>query len=359
MIGLMAFLKALGFQKSDVDANLYFKVRGNQPVILIMYVDDLFLTGYEGLISWCKRDLTSEFEMKDLGLMHYFLGLEVWKRQGEIFLAQGKYTVDVLKRFGMMDCKSMSTPMVTNLRKLHDSDTGSDLVDPTMYRQLIGSLMYMIHTRPDICYAVIAMSQFMTEPRQRHWVAEKHILRYLRGTITYGLRYTSSGGLFLHGYADVDWEGSPVDQKSTSRYCFSLGSSMISWSSRKKGSIAQSTTEAEYIAASDASKEAVWLRKLVSGLFGDKIEMTVVHCDNQSCIKLTENLVFHDRSKHIDMRYHYIRDLVQRKTVKLQYIATSEQVVDILTKPLTSRQFVQLRGKLGVVENDSLTEREC
>jgi hypothetical protein len=184
--------------------------------------------------------------------------------------------------------------------------------------------MYMIHTRPDICYAVITMSQFMTEPRQRHWVAAKHILRYLRGTITYGLRYTSNDGLFLHGYADADWAGSPMDRKSTSGYCFSFGSAMISWSSRKQGSIAQSIAEAEYIAASDASKEAVWLRKLVFGLFGDKLETTVVHCDNQSCIKLTENPIFHDRSKHIDMRYHYIRDLVQRKTVKLQYIATSE-----------------------------------
>ena len=134
---------------------------------------------------------------------------------------------------------------------------------------------------------------------------------------------------------------------------------MISWSSRKQGSIAQSTTEAEYIAASDAIKKAIWFRKLVSGLFGDKLKMTVVHCDNQSCIKLTENPIFHDRSKHIDMRYHYIRDLVQRKTVKLQYIAFSEQVVDILTKPLTLRQFVQLRGKLGVAENDSPAEREC
>ena len=120
----------------------------------------------------------------------------------------------------------------------------------------------------------------------------KHILRYLRGTITYGLICTSSGGLFLHGYADADWEGSPVDRKSTSGYCFSLGSAMISWSSRKQGSIAQSTTKAEYIAASDASKEAVWLKKLVSGLFGDKLETTVVHCDNQSCIKLTENPLF-------------------------------------------------------------------
>jgi hypothetical protein len=128
------FLKSLGFQKSDVDENLYFKVRGNQLVILILYVDDLFLTGDEELIAWCKRELTLEFKMKDIGLMHYFLGLEMWQRQGEIFLAQGKYIVDVLKRFGMMDCKSMSTLMVTNLRNLHDFDTGSDLVDPTMYR---------------------------------------------------------------------------------------------------------------------------------------------------------------------------------------------------------------------------------
>jgi hypothetical protein len=191
------FLKSLGFQKSDVDSNLYFKVTGNQPVILILYVDDLFLTRDEGLITWCKRELISKFEMKDLGLMHYFLVLEVWQRQGEMFLAQGKYTVDVLKRFGMMNCKSMSTSMITNLRKLHDSDTGSYLVDPTMYRQLIGSLMYMIDTRPNICYVVIAMNQFMVEPRQRHWVEAKHILRYLKGTITYGLRYTSSGGLFF------------------------------------------------------------------------------------------------------------------------------------------------------------------
>jgi hypothetical protein len=173
--------------------------------------------------------------------------------------------------------------------------------------------MYTIHSRLDICYVVIALSQFMAEPRQKHWVAAKHILRYLRGTITYGLRYTSNGGLFLHGYADVDWAGSLVDRKSTFRYCFSLGSAMISWSSRRHGSITQSTIEAKYIAANDASREVVWLRKLVSGLFGDKLETMAVHRDNQSCIKLTENLVFHDRSKHIDMKYHYIRDKVQRK----------------------------------------------
>ena len=190
-------------------------------------------------------------------------------------------------------------------------------------------------------------------------MAAKHVLRYLRGTIAYGLRYTSSGGVMLHGFTDSDWAGSPVDRKSTSGYCFSLGSAMISWSSRKQGSIAQSTAEAEYIAASDASKEAVWLRKLISGLFDDKMEATVIHCDNQSCIKLSENPVFHDRSKHIEMKYHFIRDMVQRNMIKLQYIATDEQVADILTKPLPLSKFVYFRGKLGVEENVSLAEREC
>jgi hypothetical protein len=289
------FLKILGFQKSDVDANLYFKVRGNHPVIIILYVDYLFLTGDEGLIDWCKREITLEFEMKDLGLMHYFLGLEIWKRQGKIFMAQGKYIVDVLKRFGMMDFIHMSTPMITNLRKLHDSDTISDLVDPTMYRQLIGSMMYMIHTRPDICYEVIGMSHFMTEARKIHWVEVNHILRYLIGTITNGMRYTSNGGLFLHGYKDVDWAGILVDRKSAFRYFFSLGSTMISWSRWKHVSIAQTKIEAEHITTSDASKEAIWLKNLVSGLFGDKIETTMVHCDNQSYIKLTEKSIFHDR----------------------------------------------------------------
>ena len=127
---------------------------------------------------------------------------------------KGKYTVDILRRFGMMDCKSMATPMVSNLKKLHDSDTGSDLVDPTMYMQLIGSLMYLVHTQPDICFTVNALSQFMAEPRHRHWVAAKHVLRYLRGTIAYGLKYTSSGGVMLHGYTDSDWAGSPVDKKA-------------------------------------------------------------------------------------------------------------------------------------------------
>ena len=145
------FLHSLGFSKSTVDSNLYFKVVHNHVLILILYVDDLFLTGDEQLIEQCKRELTSEFEMKDLGFMHYFLGLEVWQKPDEIFLTQRKYAVDILQRFGMQDCKSMSIPMTTNLTKLRDSASSSQSVDSTLYRQLIGSLMYLVHTRPDIC----------------------------------------------------------------------------------------------------------------------------------------------------------------------------------------------------------------
>ena len=159
MRGWMEFLHNLGFSKSTVDSNLYFKVVHNHILILVLYVDDLFLTGEEQLIAQCKRELPSEFKMKDLGLMHYFLGLEVWQKPVEIFLTHGKYAVNVLQRFGMQDCKPMSIPMTTNLKKLPDSATCSKTLHPTQYRQLIGSLMYLVHTRPDICYIVNVLSQ--------------------------------------------------------------------------------------------------------------------------------------------------------------------------------------------------------
>ncbi|XP_059068493.1 uncharacterized mitochondrial protein AtMg00810-like [Cryptomeria japonica] len=181
--------------------------------------------------------------MKDLGLLHYFLGLEVWQQTVGIILNQGKYTIDILKRFGMMDCKPMSTLMETNLHKLREAGASSESVDSTLYRQMIESLMYLINTRPDIFYVVNALSRFMCEPKQLHIVAPKHILRYLRGTIGYGLKYKEVD-LNLYGYTNSDWAGSVVDRKSTSRCCFSLGSAMISWFSRKQSSVAQSSTEA-------------------------------------------------------------------------------------------------------------------
>ena len=316
------YLQKMGFVKSEADANLYYLMVGGEILILVLYVDDLLLTGSVRLIVDCKRNLAEEFEMKDLGLMHYFLGMEVWQTNGEIFLGQGKYCIEILKRFGMEDCKAMSTPMITNWKKV-DTTKEKD-VDSTLYRQLIGSLMYLVNTRPDIAFAVNSLSQFMVEPKRMHWIAAKHILRYLHGTVEYGIRYVRGEGIKLIGYTDADWAGSTMDKKSTSGCCFSLGSGVVSWFSRKQKSVALSSAEAEYIAASMATCEAIWLRKLLVALFGQKVETTVIHCDNQSCIKLFENPVFHDRSKHIDIRYHFIRDCVQRGIVQLQYIPTDD-----------------------------------
>eukprot|EP00253_Pinus_taeda_P001791 PITA_01791 len=323
------YLQGMGFTKSEADPKLYFIVIGEEPLILVLYVDDLVITGAERLIEHCKRDLATEFEMKDIGLMHYFLGLEVWQEEGHFFLGQGKYIVDILSRFHMEDCRPMSTPMITNWKKLHASD--SKLVDPTLYRQLIGSLMYVVNTRPDICFAVNTMSQFMCEPRKVHWVAAKHILRL-----------AGDSGL---------WSGLQAGRWSEI--------AVVSCFSRKQQSVALSSAEAEYMAASLASCEAIWLRKMLFGLFGQPLRPSVIYYDNQSCIKLTENPVFYDRSKHIGIRYHFIRDYVQKGAVKLEYISTDEQVADILTKALPRGKHVYFRGKMGVVRNTFLGKREC
>jgi hypothetical protein len=184
----------------------------------------------------------------------------------------------------MMDCKSMNTPMTTNLNILGASD--SDLVDPMMYKQLIGSLMYLVNTRTNIYFAVNTLSQFMIELKQVHSVATKHALRYLRGLVGFGPRYVEDDGVRLHGYSDSDWAGSAVDRKSTSGGCFSLGSTVVSWYNRKQTSVALSSTEAKYMAASLASCEAIWLHNLLVGLFGQVLEPTVIHCDNQRCIDI-------------------------------------------------------------------------
>jgi hypothetical protein len=332
-----SFLTSLGFIKSKADSNLYFKVMNDKPVILLLYVDDLFLTGEEMIITECKKRIASEFEMKDLGLMHYFLGLEVWKNLERIFLNQRKYAVEILKRFDMLECKSMNTSMETKLKLL--VDTSSELIDATLYRQIIGSLMYLTNTRPNICFAVNTLSQFLVKPRHVHLVAAKHVMRYLKGTLDCCLNYDGDHDFTLSGYTDSDWAGSVSDRKSTSGCCFSLGSAMISWHNRKQSNIALSTAEAEYIVVCSANCEAIWLHKLLTGLFDPEIEATTILCDNKSCIKMTENLVFHDKSKHIEIKYHYICDMVQRGAIKLQYISTDEQVVDVLTKPLSRVKF--------------------
>jgi hypothetical protein len=218
------FLTRLGFTKSKAYSKLYFKVMNDELMILLLY--DLFLTGEENLITECKKKLTSEFEMKELGLMHYFLGLELWNIPERIFLKQGKYAVEILKRFDMLECNSMNTPMEAKLKLL--VDTSSELIDATLYRQIIRSLMYLTNTRLDIFFSVNTLSQFLVEPGHVHLVSAKHMMRYLKSILDCGLNYDGNHDFTLSGYTDLEWAGSVSNKKSTSGCCFSLGSAMIS-----------------------------------------------------------------------------------------------------------------------------------
>jgi hypothetical protein len=209
----------------------------------------------------------------------------------------------------------MNTPMETKLKLM--VDTSSEFIDATLYRRIIGSLMYLTNTKPDICFSVNTLSQFLVEPRHVHLVAKKHVMRYLKGTLDCGLSYDGDHDFTLNGYTDSDWAGSVSDRKITSGCCFSLGSAMISWKSRKQSNISLNTTKEKYIDACSASCDTIWLQKLSTDLFDLVMEATTILCDNQSCIKMTENHVFHDRSKHIEIRYHYICDMVQRGALKL------------------------------------------
>eukprot|EP00253_Pinus_taeda_P022455 PITA_22455 len=216
------YFTEFGFTKSEVDANLYHIVVKGKLLIIVLYVDDLILTGDDELIVSCKEDLAREFEMKDMGLMHYFLGMEVWQKDGELFVSQGRYANEILRRFHIEKCKPMLTPLVGNWMK--EVATSRGVVEATMYMQLVGSLMYLMNTQPDLCYAVNQLSQAMVQPTKMFWKVAKNVLRYLRGTSQYGLWYRWTEGVKLQGFTDVDSTRRPLDRKSTLGGIFSLGS---------------------------------------------------------------------------------------------------------------------------------------
>jgi hypothetical protein len=251
----------------------------------------------------------------------------------------------------------MDTPLPENWRK--EDATFGEVVDATVYRQLVGLLMYLVKTRPDIFYVVNQLSQAMVNPTKIFWKVCKHVLRYLKGTYEYGLWYRQMNEVKFHGFTDADWAGNPTDRKNTLGGIFSIESITFSWYNRKQRSVALSSVEAKYMATSQAACEAIWIRKILVGLFGSHLDSKMIYCDNQSCIKLSINPVFHDRSKNIDIWYHHLRDYVQRKIMLLQYIPTEDQDADILTKALTKRKFKYHRDRIGVKDNPFLVEREC
>jgi hypothetical protein len=300
-----------------------------------------------------KSSMMKEFDMTDLGLMHYFLGIEVVQSSDSIFISQKKYAMEILDRFKMTNCNSVSTPTDLSLKLVKDG--AGEKVNSTLYKQIVGSLMYLTSTRPDIMYAVSLISRYMECPAEAHFLAAKRIFRYLKGTADYGILYKRNSNSAMIGFSDSDYAGSLDDRKSTSGLVFMLNSGAVSWSSKKQQIVALSTTEAEFVAAASTSSQAIWLRRLLEFLHNNQQQgPTLIYCDNMSTIKLSKNPVLHGRSKHIDVRFHFLRDLCKEGVIDLVFCKSEDQIADILTKPLKPVIFVKLRNLLGLCSSKAV-----
>ncbi|CAM6082590.1 unnamed protein product [Calypogeia fissa] len=338
------YMRTLGFIQSEYDCCLYMKKVNNKVfgfIVLILYVDDMIIVAKEmAEVNKLKMQLSSEFSMKDLGPARFILGMEIHRdrKQGKLWLTQSKYTNKVLAKLNMASAKAMSVPLAAHF-KLSAAHCPTDAIEKGLmskipYDSAVGSLMYlMVCTRPDIAHAVGVVSRYMANPGKVHWEAVKWILRYLQGTSKVGLLFDaqSNNAMSLVGYVDSDYGGDLDNRKSTSRYTFTLAGGCVSWRSTKQKCISQSSTEAEYVAAAEASKEAIWLNKLVKDL-GIPQERVNLHCDNTSALHIATNQMTHGRVKHIDIKYHFIRQAVSDKQIELVKIDTKLNPADMFTK---------------------------
>nr|AAR89047.1 putative integrase [Oryza sativa Japonica Group] len=287
-----------------------------------------------------------EFEMSMMGELSYFLGLQIKQTPQGTFVHQTKYTKDLLRRFKMENCKPISTPIDSTA--VLDPDEDGEAVDQKEYRSMIGSLLYLTASRPEIQFAVCLCARFQASPRASHRQAVKRIMRYLNHTLEFGIWYSTSSSLCLSGYSDANFGGCRIDRKSTSGTCHFLGTSLIAWSSRKQSSVAQSTAESEYVAAASCCSQILWLLSTLKN-YGLTFEKVPLFCDNTSAINIAKNLVQHSRTKHVDIRFHFLRDHVEKGDVELQFLDTKLQIADIFTKPLDSNCFTFLCGELGII----------
>ncbi|KAL6291909.1 hypothetical protein ACE6H2_000051 [Prunus campanulata] len=340
---------------SHSDPSLFVKISDSAIVVLLLYVDDIILTGSNPhVIQEVITDLGSVFDLKDLGPLTFFLGLQIsYRSNGDLFISQQKYAKDLLVKAGMESCRSCPTPSKPHTQVLPTD--GEPLKEPSVYRSIVGALQYLTFTRPDLAYSVNTVCQFMNSPTEVHFQLVKRILRYIQGTLHYGLTYSSSVPVSLSAYSDADWAGDITTRRSTTGFVVFLGSNPISWQSKKQGSVSRSSTEAEYRALANASAEVAWVRQILADLHVFLPEPPLLFCDNMSALALSSNPVFHSRIKHLDVDFHFVRERVQRKDFLVQYIPTDDQIADVLTKGLHSPVFVKHCTNLSL---GTLTEIE-
>ncbi|GJU53663.1 ribonuclease H-like domain, reverse transcriptase, RNA-dependent DNA polymerase [Tanacetum coccineum] len=325
-------LKSLDFKKCALEQAIYTKTSKDSTLLIGVYVDDLIITGTpKKEIDKFKAQMEEKFEMSDLGLLAYYLGIEVTQTEGDISIRQSAYAIKILKEAGMIDCNETLIPMDpgTRLTKI----TEGTMVNSTEYRSLIGCLRYLLHTRPDLSYSVGLLSRFMQEPREQHMKAIRQVLRYVKGTKDYGITYKHNGGNKIYGYSDSSYGVNTQEGKGTTDIIFYY----------------------EFITATTATTQALWLKRLLSKLTHSQEEKVTIQVDNKLAITLMKNPVFHRRSKHIDTKYHFIRECVKREDIQVEFISGEYQNADILTKALPKIKFLTMRQLIGL--KDLMSQR--
>lgn len=353
-----------GYLATNSDSCIYVKYDENDsPIcILVVYVDDILIAAATvQRINEFKKSMHDRFKMTDLGALEWYLGMKI-KRDATyraLSITQELYIDKLIAKYGMENCVPIATPMAagTELHK-HDCPKEGSAAQKEMsripYRSVVGSLLYAsVCTRPDISLAVSKVAKFVNNPGLTHWKAVVRIVQYLKGTKSHGLLYTKEGKTLL-GYSDASWGDADNNRKSTTGYLFKHGENLVSWATYMQTSTARSTVEAEYMALSDASQEAVWLRRMLFEIGGVQRDSTEIMEDNQGCIAMALNPVGHKRLKHVEIRYHFLRELVCRGTVSLRYCPTARMTADVLTKPLSTVLFERHRKQMGMVDMNNL-----
>jgi histone deacetylase 1/2 len=353
-----AYLHSIGFVTTGSDASLFVLRRGTDTAWLLLYIDDIVLTASSAtLLRRIIHDLCGAFAMKDMGPLHYFLGIQVRRTTEGFFLHQQQYAEDILDRAGMLNCKPASTPVDTK-SKVSTKD-GVPLHDKTFYRSVAGALQYLTITRPKIAYAVQQACLHMHDPHDVHWNIIKRILRYVRGTTEHGVLLRASPSTALTAYTDADWAGCPDTRRSTSGFCIFLGDALVSWSSKRQAVVSRSSAEAEYRGVANAAAECCWLRNLLQELHIDVNKASIIFCDNVSAVYLSDNPVHHKRTKHVELDIHFVRERTALGQLRVLHVPTRYQYADIMTKGLTTALFEEFRDSLCIHKLDAMTEGGC
>ncbi|KAD2393219.1 hypothetical protein E3N88_40196 [Mikania micrantha] len=345
---LSTFLLQNNFTRGSIDKTLFIKKVGQHKLLVQIYVDDIiFASSDPKLCADFTELMTKNFEMSAMGKLQFFLGLQIKQSPDGIFIHQSKYTKDLLKKFDLQNCKNCSNPMSSTTQL--DADLKGKSVDETLYRCMIGSLMYLTASRPDIMFATCVCARFQAAPKESHLIAVKRIFRYLQGTQSLGIWYSTGHSCKLVAFSDSDYAGCKLSRKSTSGGCQFLGNCLVSWQSKKQTSVATSTAEAEYIAAASCTSQILWLQTQLLD-YGIKESKTPLLMDSASALCIVKNPVQHSRTKHIEIRHHFIRDCFEKGLIDPKFVPSADELADIFTKPLETSTFQNLVLRLGMLQ---------